>query len=338
MKKSQLSKIKYSILDLVPTRSNDNFPDTFLKTGTLAKLAEDLGFTRYWLSEHHNAANVISSSTAVLISYVASKTQHIRVGSGGIMLPNHSTLSVAENFGTLDALYPNRIDLGLGRATGTDQFTAEVLRRGFNISNYDFEKHISEVKKYLSTDNQNAQIRSFPGEGANVSFYMLGSSPDSAFLAARLGLPYAFAGHFAPGYFFEAADIYKTNFQPSATLEKPYLMLSANIIAADTDDEAQNLALTMYQSLLHSITNKRQPILKPENTNLKAASQAELADLNQKTLFSFIGSPATIQKKLIEFTEKQELDEFLIVSNIYDFEAKKKSLHLISEIFKETII
>ena len=195
---TQLKHIKFSVLDLAFVRKGESLNETFQNTVNCAKIVEDLGFTRYWLSEHHNMENVASSATSILIGHVASQTSKIRVGSGGIMLPNHTPLNIAEQFGTLDALYPNRIDLGLGRAPGTDQLTASILRRGENFSQYNFQLEIKELQRYLSKDNQFNKVRAIPGEGANIDLYILGSSTESAYLAAELGLPYAFAGHFSP--------------------------------------------------------------------------------------------------------------------------------------------
>ena len=215
--------LKYSILDLATIVKGDDIHTTFNKSVRSAQLAEKLGYTRYWFSEHHNFPNVASASTSILIGHIASKTNTLRVGSGGIMLPNHSTLSVAEQFGTLDGLYPGRIDMGLGRAPGTDMLTASALRGNNFNPNYNFEFHIRELQKYMSNENSEAKVRAIPGEGADVPIYILGSSTDSAFLAAKLGLPYAFAAHFAPSQLEVALEIYREHFQPSEFLQEPYV-------------------------------------------------------------------------------------------------------------------
>jgi len=313
-----LKKIKYSVLDLAIIRSGDSLNDTFQHTLECAKFAEDLGYTRYWLSEHHNMVNVASSATSILIGYVAGGTSKIKVGSGGIMLPNHTALNVAEQFGTLDALYPNRIDLGLGRAPGTDQLTASILRRGERFMDYNFELEIKELQRYLSAENCNNKVRAIPGEGANVDLYILGSSTESAYLAAKLGLPYAFAGHFAPTQFYEAVGIYQRNFSPSPYLSKPYTMACANVIAAFSDDEAHYLSLSMYQSFLNIVSDARQPLVAPESTALHLASEEQKHVLKNMTALSFIGSRSTLHQSLTEFVEKSGIDELMISSNIYD--------------------
>ena len=329
-----LKRTKFSVLDLAVVRKGDTLTDTFQNTVECAKFAEDLGYTRYWLSEHHNMENVASSATAILIGHVANNTSKIRVGSGGIMLPNHTALSVAEQFGTLDALYPNRIDLGLGRAPGTDQLTASILRRGDNFSQYNFELEIKELRRYISEDNCTNKVRAIPGEGANIQLYILGSSTDSAFLAAKLGLPYAFAGHFAPQQFYDAIEIYRKNFQASEILDKPYIMACVNVIAGFTDQEAHYLSLTMYQSFLNIITDQRQPIVPPEETNLQLANENHKYILKGMTAFSFIGSRSTLQTSLSEFVKETEIDEIIINSNIYDQKAKRKSYQIVAELFR----
>lgn len=330
----RLKTIKYSVLDLAVVREGDTLTDTFKHTLDCAKIAEDLGYTRYWLSEHHNMPNVASAATSILIGYVAGGTSKIRVGSGGIMLPNHTALNVAEQFGTLDALYPNRIDLGLGRAPGTDQITASILRRGEHFSNYNFELEIKELQRYLSTENCKNKVRAIPGEGANVDLYILGSSTESAYLAAKLGLPYAFAGHFAPQQFYEAVEIYKQNFQPSIYLNKPYTMACVNVIAAYSDDEAHYLSLTMYQSFLNIISDRRQPIVSPEDTNLQDATEQHKYVLKNMTALSFIGSRSTLHAAFTEFINQCGVNEIIISSNIYDQKAKRKSYQIVSELFR----
>lgn len=330
----KLKTIKYSVLDLAVVREGDTLTDTFKHTLDCAKITEDLGYTRYWLSEHHNMPNVASAATSILIGYVAGGTSKIRIGSGGIMLPNHTALNVAEQFGTLDALYPNRIDLGLGRAPGTDQLTASILRRGDHFSNYNFELEIKELQRYLSAENCTNKVRAIPGEGANVDLYILGSSTESAYLAAKMGLPYAFAGHFAPQQFYEAVEIYKQNFQPSIYLKKPYTMACVNVIAAYSDDEAHYLSLTMYQSFLNIISDRRQPIVSPEDTNLQDATEQQKYVLKSMTALSFIGSRSTLHAAFTEFINQCGVDEIIVSSNIYDQKAKRKSYQIVSELFR----
>lgn len=327
--------IKYSVLDLATIVKGDNIQRTFDKSVGAAQHVEALGYTRYWFSEHHNFPNVASAATSLLIGHVAGQTKTLRVGSGGIMLPNHSTLSVAEQFGTLDGLYPGRIDLGLGRAPGTDMHTASILRRGQLEQHYDFEAHIADLRKYMSTDNEEAKVRAIPGEGADVPLYILGSSTDSAFLAAKLGLPYAFAAHFAPGQLEIAMRIYEEHFVPSAVCKEPYKMICINVMAADTDDEAHFLSLSHFQAFINILTDNRQPLLPPEETTLDNLPQEALVHLNRMAARTFVGSKATLTKKLSEFVGDLKPHEIIVSGNIYDFEAKLKSYTIASEIFKD---
>ena len=329
-----LKNIKYSVLDLAVVRKGDSLTETFQNTVDNASFVEELGYTRYWLSEHHNMENVASSATSVLIGHVAGKTKKIRVGSGGVMLPNHTALNIAEQFGTLDALYPNRIDLGLGRAPGTDQLTASILRRGDNFENYNFQLDIKELQRYISVDNRENKVRAIPGEGAQIDIYILGSSIESAYLAAKMGLPYAFAGHFAPQQFYSAIEIYKENFIPSKYLEKPYTMACINVIASTTDDEAHYLSLSMYQSFLNIITDQRSPLVAPEETNLQVASDQQKMVLKNMTGLSFIGSKSTLCQTLSKFIDESGVNEIIVSSNIFDQKAKRKSYQIISELFK----
>ncbi|MGV0924606.1 LLM class flavin-dependent oxidoreductase [Empedobacter tilapiae] len=330
----RLKKINYSVLDLAYVREGETLNQTFKNTLENAKFVDELGYSRYWLSEHHNMQNVASAATSILIGYVASATKKIKIGSGGIMLPNHTTLSIAEQFGTLEALYPNRIDLGLGRAPGTDQLTASILRRGDNFMNYDFEAEIKNLQQYFSSENNESKVRAIPGEGANVPLYILGSSTDSAFLAAKLGLPYAFAGHFAPQQFYNAVEIYRSQFQPSEFLEEPYTIACVNVIAANTDEEAHYLSMSMYQGFLNIITDKRQPIVSPEKTQLELASPEQKYMLKGMTALSFIGSKGALSQSFDEFIFESKIDEIMVSSNIFDQKAKRKSYQIVSELFR----
>ncbi|MDH1602140.1 MULTISPECIES: LLM class flavin-dependent oxidoreductase [unclassified Empedobacter] len=329
-----MRKINYSVLDLAYVREGDTLNQTFKNTLDNAKFVDEIGYSRYWLSEHHNMQNVASAATSLLIGYVANGTSRIKVGSGGIMLPNHTALSVAEQFGTLDALYPNRIDLGLGRAPGTDQLTASILRRGDNFMNYDFEAEIKNLQNYFSLDNKESKVRAIPGEGANVPIYILGSSTDSAFLAAKLGLPYTFAGHFAPQQFYNAVEIYRSQFQPSEFLQEPYTIACVNVIAANTDEEAHYLSMSMYQGFLNIITDKRQPIVPPEKTQLELASPEQKYMLKGMTALSFIGSKGALAQSLDEFIFESKIDEIMVSTNVFDQKAKRKSYQIVSELFR----
>lgn len=327
--------IKYSVLDLASVIEGDNYTQTFKKSVVSAQFAEKEGYARYWFSEHHNMPSVISSATSILISHIAQATKSIRVGSGGIMLPNHSTLSVAEQFGTLDALFPNRIDLGLGRAPGTDPLTAIALRRGDQNFNYNFEYHIQELFQYFSSENADAKVRAFPGENANVPIYILGSSTDSAFLAAKLGLPYAFAGHFAPGQFQQAFEIYQSQFTPSRFLDKPYSMLCLSIFAAPTEDEAVYHSLSQFQTIVNLLLDKRGPLVSPENTDLENLSPQLQAGVHRMTALTMIGNKEILKDKIGRIVKDLNLDEIIVYTNIFDFEAKLNSYKITSEVFQE---
>ncbi|QES94113.1 LLM class flavin-dependent oxidoreductase [Empedobacter brevis] len=330
----RLKKINYSVLDLAYVREGETLNQTFKNTLENAKFVDELGYSRYWLSEHHNMQNVASAATSLLIGYVAGGTTKIKVGSGGIMLPNHTSLSIAEQFGTLEALYPNRIDLGLGRAPGTDQLTASILRRGDNFMKYDFEAEIKNLQQYFSIENKESKVRAIPGEGASVPLYILGSSTDSAFLAAKLGLPYAFAGHFAPQQFYNAVEIYQSQFQPSEYLQEPYTMACVNVIAANTDEEAHYLSMSMYQGFLNIITDKRQPIVPPEKTQLELASPEQKYMLKGMTALSFIGSKGALSQSFDEFILESKVNEIIVSTNIFDQKAKRKSYQIVSELFR----
>jgi len=327
--------IKYSILDLATIVKGDDINTTFEKSVKSAQLAEKLGFTRYWFSEHHNFPNVASASTSILIGHIASQTQSIRVGSGGIMLPNHSTLSVAEQFGTLDGLFPGRIDLGLGRAPGTDMLTATALRGNNFTPNYNFEFHIRELQKYMSEENSGSKVRAIPGEGADVPIYILGSSTDSAFLAAKLGMPYAFAAHFAPSQLEVALEIYREHFQPSEFLDEPYVMVCINIIAGETVDEAHYLSTSHFQAFVNILTDQRQPLLPPEETELADISDEVAVHLNRMAAKTFVGDAETLKEKLGKFAKDYRPDEIIVSGNIYDFEKKLRSYEIASEVLKK---
>lgn len=324
--------IPLSVLDLAVIRQGGDAAEAISRTVDLARHAEQLGYTRVWLAEHHNMPHIASSATAVLIGHVAGKTTSIRVGSGGIMLPNHAPLAVAEQFGTLDALYPGRIDLGLGRAPGTDQVTAMALRRNYADGNYNFARSIEELQQYFGNTDERTRVRAFPGEGADVPLWVLGSSTDSAWLAAEMGLPYAFAAHFAPAQFRHAISIYKQHFKPSVFLAQPYVMACVNVIAADTDETAQSMATSMYRMFLGIITGKRIPLPPPVPSMDGYWDLQEQAAVAQMTACTFIGSKATLQAQLLPFIEETGIDELMVSANIYDSEARLHSFSLLREV------
>ena len=327
----QLKDIPLSILDLAPITQGNTAETTFRNSLKLAQKVEELGYNRYWLAEHHNMDSVASSATSVLIGYIAGGTKKIRVGSGGIMLPNHSPLIIAEQFGTLASLYPGRIDLGLGRAPGTDQLTAMALRRDRRETVQDFPNDIVALQNYFSEENRTSRVRAIPGEGLEVPIWILGSSTDSAQLAAAFGLPYAFASHFAPAQFLTAIDIYRKNFRPSKYLDKPYVMACVNVIAADTSKEAERLATSFYQLATGIITGKRKPLQPPVESMDELWSEYEEAAVKQMMHYAFIGDAEKIGKELSYFQEQNQLDEIMVTSHIYDPNARIHSYEVLKE-------
>lgn len=326
-----MKRIRLSVLDLAVVREGGDAAEAIGRAVALAQHAESLGFERIWLAEHHNMANIASSATAVLIGHVAGHTHKIRVGSGGIMLPNHAPLMVAEQFGTLETLYPERIDLGLGRAPGTDQVTAAALRRNFADGAYNFGRSIEELQGYFGNTHQQARVRAFPGEGAAIPIWILGSSTDSAYLAAEMGLPYAFAAHFAPAQFRHAIALYRQHFKPSPYLAEPYVMACVNVIGAETDGEAQVLSTSMYRMFLGIITNQRKPLQPPVPSMDGLWDLQERAAVMQMTSCAFIGSKDTLATKLSAFVAETEVDELMVTSNIYDTEARLHSYTILKE-------
>lgn len=328
-----LSSIKYSVLDLVPLVEGISTKEAIDRSVDLAQHAERYGYQRFWISEHHNMESLASSSPVILINQVAQNTQSIRVGSGGVMLPNHAPLVVAEQFGTLASIHPNRIDLGLGRAPGTDQRTAMALRRYQQETVQDFPNNIDELQMYLSEENSTAPVRATPGEGLDIPLYLLGSSTFSAQLAGKKGLPYAFASHFAPTHLHDALRLYHQHFKPSAQLEKPYSMACLNIIAADTDEEAEYLATSAKKFMLGVIRNTRKPLPPPVESMDNEWSTMERMQIEKMMFYSFIGSKETIAQGLQTFVEETGVNEIIVIANIYDQAARLKSYQLVSEVF-----
>lgn len=328
-----MKKIKYSVLDLSTITKDGNAATAIQRTVDLAQKAEATGYERIWLAEHHNMEFIASSATSVLIGHIASKTKAIRVGSGGIMLPNHAPLAIAEQFGTLETLYPGRIDLGLGRAPGTDQQTAIALRRGDLNTAYQFPKDVIALQNFFSEENKTSAVRAFPGEGLDIPIWILGSSTDSAYLAAEMGLPYAFASHFAPKQFRHALQIYRHNFQPSKYLDKPYVLACVNGIAADTNEEAALLSMSLYQLFSGILTNARKP-LSPPIPNLLDSWPQELIDaVNGMTSCTFVGDKDSLIQQFSDFLFENEVDEFMITGNIFDNEKRLRSYEILSEVF-----
>ena len=331
----KLKNIPYSILELAAVSNGSTPAETFKKSLSLAQQAEDLGYTRFWLAEHHNAIGIASSATAVLIGYIAGGTKKIRVGSGGIMLPNHSPLIVAEQFGTLGSLYPNRIDLGLGRAPGTDQVTAQAIRSDRMQSVYKFPEEISQIQQYFSPANSTAKVRVTVAEGVDVPLYILGSSTDSAHLAAAKGLPYAFASHFAPTHMFEALNIYYNNFQPSEFLKEPYTIASINVMAADTNEKAEKISTSLIRMFLAVFTGVSTYLQEPTEMTPELRELRENPALQQMLKYSFAGNKETVKKKTEDFLSQTGVNEIMAVSNIYDHEDRLTSYRIFSEIMRE---
>ncbi|KRB56565.1 LLM class flavin-dependent oxidoreductase [Flavobacterium sp. Root186] len=323
--------ISVSLLELAIITQDSNATETFQKTKDIAQLADTIGYKRFWLAEHHNMAHVASTATVVLIGYVASQTKNIRVGSGGIMLPNHSPLVVAEQFGTLETLYPNRIDLGLGRAPGTDQPTAEAIRKDFFEQAQRFPQNVSKLQEYFSAENETGKVRAFPAEGLKVPIWILGSSMDSAALAAAYGLPYAFAGHFAPKLMIQAFEFYRENFQPSEYLDKPKTMACVNIIAADTNEEAELLSTSLYQMFLNLIRNDRKGLQPPVPSLDDIMNETERFHVNQMTAGTFTGNKEQLIVDLKKFINYARIDELMVTSPIFDHQAKLKSIQITKE-------
>jgi luciferase family oxidoreductase group 1 len=324
--------IPLSVLDLAPIVEGGTAADAFRASLDLARHAEALGYTRYWLAEHHNMPGIASAATAVAIGHVAAGTARIRVGAGGIMLPNHAPIQVAEQFGTLEALFPGRIDLGLGRAPGTDPAAAMALRRTLRSDPDAFPDDVLEVLAYLSDPQPGQRVIAVPGAGTRVPVWILGSSTFGAQVAAALGLPFAFASHFAPAMLAEASDIYRERFTPSAYLEAPYLMLGVNVVAADTDDEARFLASSGRQSFASLRAGR--PIRLPPPSREWTRDPTEPEDALQRTRVSFVGSPETVAAEMRAFAGGTGADELIVVAHIYDHAARRRSYEIAAAVMR----
>ena len=324
--------IPFSILDLAPIAHGSTASQVFRNSVELAKRAEELSYLRFWLAEHHGMPGIASAATAVVIGYVAGATHKIRVGSGGVMLPNHAPLVIAEQFGTLEAMYPGRIDLGLGRAPGTDQVTARALRRDLSQNVDRFPQDVQELQQYFEPASPGQQIRAVPGEGLQLPIWLLGSSLYSAQLAGMLGLPYAFASHFAPDHMEQAIAIYRDRFTPGRQLEKPYVMLTVNVFAADSDAEARRHFTSMqvqFVNLVRGMPGQVQPPI----DNIESYWRPEEKEWVQRALSrSFVGSPATVEAGLRNFVSSFEPDELMIAGHFHDPKARIRSYQLVAEI------
>ncbi|MFC3651385.1 LLM class flavin-dependent oxidoreductase [Dyella humi] len=319
--------IPFSVLDLAPVTEGSTPTHAFANTLDLARWTEQLGYQRYWLAEHHNMPGIASAATAVLIGHVAGGTSRIRVGAGGIMLPNHAPLQVAEQFGTLASLYPGRIDLGLGRAPGTDQPTARALRRYYEGAET-FPNDVQELLTFFEPAVPGQAVRAVPGAGVDVPVWLLGSSLFSAQLAAALGLPFAFASHFAPDAMDEAVMLYRRDFKPSARLDKPYVMLCANVVVAETDHEAKRLFTTQQQSFVN-LRRGRPGLIPPPIDDIESYwLPAEKYMVERALACAIVGDPDTVREGLAAFIDRHRPDELMLTANVFDHAARKRSFEL----------
>ena len=330
----KLQDIRLSMLDLVAVREGGTVADALAIALRTAQHAESLGFTRYWLAEHHNMSGIASSATAVLVGHIAGGTRRIRVGSGGIMLPNHAPLVVAEAFGTLAELYPGRIDLGLGRAPGTDPLTMRALRRDRVESEQDFPRDVAELQRLLAPAEPGQRLIAMPGAGTEVPIWLLGSSLFSAQLAAERGLPYAFASHFAPRYLLQALEMYRHNFRPSKHLAKPYAIVGVPLIAAPTDEEAEFLASSTYQRVLGILTGRRGQLPAPVEHYMHRLHPQERAAIADFLACAVVGGPGTVRDGLQALLQSTEADEFMLVSDVFDPALRLRSLSIAAEVVK----
>jgi luciferase family oxidoreductase group 1 len=323
-----LNNIALSMLDLVAVREGGTVAEALAISLRTAQHAERLGFARYWLAEHHNMPGIASSATAVLVGYIAGGTTTMRVGSGGVMLPNHAPLVVAEAFGTLAELYPGRIDLGLGRAPGTDQATLRALRRERLEAADDFPQDVAELQRLLAPAQPGQRMIAMPGAGTNVPIWLLGSSLFSAQLAAERGLPYAFASHFAPRLLLQALALYRQNFRPSATLARPYVIVGVPLVAAPTDEEADYLASSTYQRVLGILTGDRRGLQPPVAQYMAQRHPQERAAIADFLAAAVIGGPQTVRQGLAALAQASDADEFMLVSDIFDPLLRLRSLDI----------
>jgi luciferase family oxidoreductase group 1 len=325
--------VPLSVLDLAPIAQGSDSGTALRNSASLARHAEQLGYTRYWMAEHHSMPGIASAATAVALAYVGTQTSTIRIGSGGIMLPNHAPLIIAEQFGTLEALFPGRIDLGLGRAPGTDQAAAYAMRRNLASDENQFPSDVVELMRYFK--GEAGRVRAVPGEGAKVPLYILGSSLFGAQLAAMLGLPYAFASHFAPQMMMQAIQLYREKFEPSEQLDKPYVMLGFNCFAAPTDEEAQLLATSMQQAVIALRTGRPGQLPPPQAGYAESLPLEGRAMLDNFLSSSAIGSPETVRRQTEAFVERTRADELIVTSQIFDHEARIRSYALLMEAVRQ---
>ena len=324
--------IPFSVLDLSPVTQGSDVTQSLANTLDLARHTEGLGYHRYWLAEHHNMPGIASAATAVVIGHVAGGTSRIRVGAGGIMLPNHSPLVIAEQFGTLDALYPGRIDLGLGRAPGTDMLTARALRRNLQGDVDSFPQDVVELMGYFKPAVDGQRLRAVPGEGRDVAVWVLGSSTYGAHLAALLGLPYSFASHFAPAELDNALDVYRSRFQPSEYLDKPYVMLGLNVCAAQTDEEARFHFSSLQQAFVNLRSGRPGKLPAPQENYAESLDAQARAVLDHTLSCAVVGSPETVEEGVRSFIRRTGADELIVTAQIFDHAVRKHSYSILADV------
>jgi luciferase family oxidoreductase group 1 len=328
---------QFSVLDLAPVLEGEDETQAFSHSLALARSVERQGYHRFWLAEHHNMIGIASAATAVLIGYIAGGTERIRVGSGGIMLPNHAPILIAEQFGTLAAMYPGRIDLGLGRAPGGDQKTSAAMRRGLDSSGDTFPQDVLELKSYFGEGPGSTGVTAVPGSGARIPLYLLGSSDFSARLAAKLGLPFAFASHFAPEYLLDALRLYRENYRPSEENPEPHVIVAANVFAAETDAEAYRLFTSLQQQFLAMIRGNRGKLRPPVDPDELSMSRAEAGHLNKMMSCSLVSSRETVAEGLKSLLSATHADEIIAAGQIYDQSARQESFLIFSEVAQRFI-
>ncbi|CAB5539399.1 luciferase-like monooxygenase [Providencia hangzhouensis] len=328
-------KIPLSLLDLAPIIQGSTAKEAFAHSLDIAQLAEKLGYHRYWLAEHHNMTGIASAATSVLIGYLAANTHNLRLGSGGVMLPNHSPLVIAEQFGTLNTLYPERIDLGIGRAPGSDQRTMQALRRHMNTDIDNFPQDVAQIINWFDAINPDPAVRPVPGFGEKIPVWLLGSSLYSARLAAQMGLPFAFASHFAPDLLLQALEVYRANFQPSQRLSKPYAMVCINIIAADTQSEAEFLFTSMQQAFVMLRRGQPSQLPAPVESMENIWSPAEKFGVQQALGMSLVGDKTKVRHGLDTILRQTQADEIMVNGQIFDHQARLYSFELAMQVMNE---
>lgn len=330
-----MKRFDISVLSVAPLRQGETMKQGIDSAVSLAKAVDKMGYKRIWFAEHHNHDAYASAATVLMVQHILANTKGIRVGSGGIMLPNHSPLVVAEQFGTLEILYPNRVDLALGRAPGTDQKTADTIRRSNHNGVFFFEREVQDILRFVGDKSVQVEVRAYPGIGTNVPVFVLGSSTGSAKIAANLGLPYAFGAQFSPQTMEEALAIYRENFKPSPYLQEPYVIACINVIAADSMEEATFISASHLQVYIDIYTNNLSQLTPPTKSFLESLSQFELEILHNRLGYTIMGDAETIRREVIEFQQNFQVDEIIVISNIFDSKKEIHSYKILKDIVDE---